>query len=82
MSLGELAVPERVTGSNSVLRKLQRGEIAKVFLSKEADAAHLKEIVEEASRLGVPIEWAEDSLQLGRACAVQRRTAAAALLKK
>jgi len=80
--LNELASPRRIAGINSVLRKLNSGEAIKVFLSEEADRRLLSEILAEAEKRGVPIEWAETSLQLGRACAVTRKTAAAALLKK
>ncbi|MCE5201296.1 MAG: ribosomal L7Ae/L30e/S12e/Gadd45 family protein [Synergistaceae bacterium] len=82
MPLYELATEERIAGINSVLRNLKAGCIRKVFLSKEADPALLKEITRAAEAGGVPIEWAEDSMQLGRACAIARKTAAAALLKK
>ena len=80
MPLNELASSGRVAGINAVLRKLKADEAVKVFLSKEADARLLSEILEEAKKRAVPVEWAETSLQLGRACAVTRKTAAAALL--
>ena len=82
MPLNELASSGRIAGINSVLRKLKANEAVKVFLSKEADVRLLSEILEEAKKRAVPVEWAETSLQLGRACAVTRKTAAAALLKK
>ncbi|NLX84713.1 MAG: 50S ribosomal protein L7ae [Synergistaceae bacterium] len=82
MPLNELASSRRVAGINSVLRKLKADEVSKVFLSKEADGHLLSEILEEAFKRGVLVEWTEQSLQLGRACAVTRKTAAAALLKK
>ncbi|MDD4160271.1 MAG: RNA methyltransferase substrate-binding domain-containing protein [Synergistaceae bacterium] len=82
MPLNELASTRRTAGLNSVMRKLRANEISKVFISKETDAHLAAEILEEASKQGVPVEWAETSLQLGRACAVTRRTSAAALLKK
>ena len=82
MPLNELASSKRVAGINSVLRKLKADEVRKVFLSKEADGRLVSEILTEALKRGVIVEWAEQSLQLGRACAVTRKTAAAALLKK
>lgn len=80
--LSELAASERIAGINSVLRNLRAGRVKKVFLSKEADPGLLKEIIDAAEAGGVPIEWAEESIQVGRACAVARKTAAAALLKR
>ena len=82
MSLSELASADRTAGVNSVLRGLKAGRAAKVFLAEDADAELLREVRELAEKLGVPVEWTGDSQQLGRACAVTRKTAAAALLKK
>ena len=82
MPLNELASENRITGCNSVLRLLKADKVAKLFLSKEAEIIVLKEIINIAENNGVPIEWAEKSLQLGRACAITRKTAAAALIKK
>lgn len=82
MPLNELASTRRIAGVNSVLRKLKANEASKIFVSEEADANLIAEILTEAAKRGVPVEWAETSLQLGRACAVTRKTAAAALLKK
>lgn len=80
--LNELATDRRVAGINSVRAALKAGKALKIFLSKEADTSLLSELVGEAERAGVPVEWVEQSLQLGRACAVPRKTAAAAILKK
>ncbi len=82
MSLSELSSPKRVAGISAVLRSLKTCNAEKIFLSKEADVKLLAEIIKAADETNVPIEWAEESQQLGRACAIQRKTAAAALLKK
>ncbi|MEG1798543.1 MAG: ribosomal L7Ae/L30e/S12e/Gadd45 family protein [Synergistaceae bacterium] len=82
MSLSELSSPKRAAGISAVLRSLKTCNAEKVFLSKEADIKLLAEIIKAADETNVPIEWAEESQQLGRACAIQRNTAAAALLKK
>lgn len=82
MPLNELAATERIAGVNSVLRKLRSGCVHKVFVAKDADAHLTRDIVIMAEAASVPVEWVEESLKLGRACAVSRKTAAAALLKK
>lgn len=82
MPLNELVAEGRVAGINSVMAGLRAGKALKIFLSREADESLLKGIVQEAESAGVPVEWTEQSLQLGRACAVARKTAAAAILKK
>ena len=80
--LSELAAPERIAGVNSVTRKLKAGSVGKIFLAKDADPHLLQKLIELADRCGTAIEWVDESKQLGRACAVMRKTAAAALLKK
>ena len=82
MPLNELASSRRIAGINSVIRKLKADEAIKVFVSAEADVQLIAEILTESAKREVPVEWAETSLQLGRACALTRKTAAAALLKK
>ena len=82
MPLSELAAAGRVAGIHSVFAALKAGKALKVFLSKEADMSLLMGIMHEAERQKTPVEWAEESQQLGRACAVPRPAAAAAILKK
>lgn len=81
MPLNELSTDRRVAGINSVQAALRAGNVLKIFLSKEAKPSLLTGIMSEAESSGVPIEWVTESLQLGRACAVPRKTAAAAILK-
>ncbi|MDO4987962.1 MAG: ribosomal L7Ae/L30e/S12e/Gadd45 family protein [Synergistes sp.] len=81
MPLSELAERRRCAGANSVMRKAAAGEAEKIFIAKDIDAKLMSEL-RRAAELGmIPVEYAEDSQQLGRACAVPRKTAAAALLK-
>ncbi|MDO5114692.1 MAG: ribosomal L7Ae/L30e/S12e/Gadd45 family protein [Synergistaceae bacterium] len=82
MPLNELAESPRTAGLNSVLRKIARGEAAKIFLADDADEKVTGKIKEAAAENNIPIETAESSVQLGRACAVTRKTAVAAVLKK
>ncbi|MDO5563097.1 MAG: 50S ribosomal protein L7ae [Synergistaceae bacterium] len=81
MPLQELATEARIAGRNAVLRKLKAGGLAKIFLSEEADVKFANEILRGAERASVPVEMVAQSLQLGRACALSRKTAVAALLK-
>lgn len=81
MPLRELAEGSRVVGANAVLRKLKANMTKKIFISDDADKAVTDEIVRIASDMHVPVERVENSKQLGRACALEIKTAAAALLK-
>lgn len=82
MPLGELATNRRIAGINSVQAALRTENVLKIFLSQEAEQSLLWDVVREAERLGVPMEWVGGSLQLGRACAMSRKTAVAAILKR
>lgn len=80
--LDELATERRIAGMNSVLRSLEADLVEKVFLSREADRSLTDQVMQAAGSKEIPVEWAEHSVQLGRACAVSRKTAVAAILKK
>ena len=79
MSLSELAVSNRVVGIKAVLRALRQKRALKVFLARDADQSMLKEITAEAGGALVEIEWIDEGLSIGRACAIERKAAAAAL---
>ncbi len=82
MPLIELSTSPRTTGFNSVLRSAKRGEVIKIFLAKDADEKLAGEVRKIAAEADTPIEAAEDSVKLGRACVVSHKTAVAAILKK
>ena len=82
MPLNELASSPRCAGLNSVLRKIGREEAMKVFLAKDADEKLAAKVRAASQERNIPVESAEDSQQLGRACALTRKTAVAAILKK
>lgn len=82
MPLCELASSSRSAGTASVLRKLARNEVLKVFIAEDADVKLKAKIKAAAEEKNVSVEYAEDSQKLGRACALSRKTAAAAILKK
>lgn len=82
MPLNELASSSRCAGLNSVLRKVSRGEAEKVFLAADADEKLKAAVLNATKEKNVPVETAGDSKQLGRACALTRKTAVAAILKK
>ena len=81
MPLKELASSPRCAGQNSVLRNIARGEALKVFLAADADEKLALRIRAASNERNIPVETAADSQQLGRACALTRKTAVAAILK-
>ena len=82
MPLCELAASPRCAGLNSVLRHVGRDEDVKIFIGDVADAKILAKVQVAFKEKEIPVERAEDSQQLGRACALTRKTAVAAILKE
>lgn len=82
MPLCELAASPRCAGLNSVLRHVGRDEAVKIFIAADADEKLLSKVKDALKEKEIPVETAEDSQQLGRACALTRKTAVAAILKE
>ena len=82
MPLNELSSSPRTVGFNSVMRSLKRGEVIKIFLADDADEKIAGEVRKISAETNTPVEVAEDSVKLGRACVVSHKTAVAAILKK
>ena len=82
MPLNELSSSLRTAGFNSVMRSLKRGEVIKIFLADDADEKIAGEVRKISAETNTPVEVAEDSVKLGRACVVSHKTAVAAILKK
>lgn len=81
MPLGDLATLRCVVGARQVYKKLLAGELEKVFLARDADPSLVQPILIEAQRQSLMVEWADSMRLLGRACAIQRKTAAAGIRK-
>ncbi len=82
MPLNELASERRVVGIRQVLRKIQEGQLEKLFLARDASQDRVKELLDEAERRGLTVEWCESMEFLGRACAISRKAAAAGLARE
>ena len=82
MPLNELSSSPRTAGFNSVMRSLKRGEVIKIFLADDAAEKLAGEVRRASLETQTPVEIAEDSVKLGRACVVSHKTAVAAILKK
>ncbi|HOP87399.1 MAG TPA: ribosomal L7Ae/L30e/S12e/Gadd45 family protein [Acetomicrobium flavidum] len=81
MPLQELIEGDRVVGAKSVLRRILRSEIEKVFIARDADAEVSEPVLREAEIRKIPVEWVDSSKVLGRACVIERPAAVAGLLK-
>ena len=79
MPLNELASALRVAGFNSVKRELYEKKLQKLFVAKDTELCEVSELIAEAEKQGIEIEFAESCIYLGRACAISRPAAVAGL---
>ncbi|MFA0888886.1 MAG: ribosomal L7Ae/L30e/S12e/Gadd45 family protein [Synergistales bacterium] len=82
MPLSELASGRRVVGVRQVLRKIKMGQLEKLFLARDVAEERVMELLEEAQRQNVAVEWCESMEMLGRAGAISRKATAAGLIKE
>lgn len=71
----------RVVGTKQLLRALDEGRIARAFVAKDADLLLTKRVVDRCFERNIPCTQAESMEQLGRACGIDVKAAAAGLLK-
>ncbi len=77
-----LSQPEkRVVGTHQVLRALEGGLAAHVFLGKDADGFIYHRINGLCEEKGVPVTVVDSMAELGRLCQVNVKAASAAVLK-
>lgn len=72
---------KRVAGVKQVLRALNDGRAAKVYLGKDADGFLYHRVNALCEEKRVPVTVVDSMQQLGKLCAVSVKTAAAAVLK-
>lgn len=82
MAIRELAEGKRFIGLSQVRRELLKGNVEKLFIAEDADEQLLFEVKSLASSKGIEIEKARTMIELGRACAISRGAAIAALQRK
>jgi large subunit ribosomal protein L7A len=70
----------RVVGAKQTLKKLKAGQVTAVYVAKDAEPAVVGEVVRLAETLNVPVHYADDMAELGRACGIQVGAACAGKL--
>ena len=73
--------PRRVVGTKQVLRALEKGEAANIFVAEDADEFIYRRIRSAAEEAKVPAIVVPTMAELGKACRVEVGTAAAAILR-
>lgn len=72
---------KRVVGTKQVLRAIENGTAARVYLGKDADGFIYHRINALCEERRVPLTVVDSMRELGKLCAVAVKTAAAAALK-
>ena len=71
--------PRKVAGAKQVLRAMEEGMVKHVFIAADADIFVTRPIYDACREKGIPYEEVPSMKQLGEACGVQVRAAAAAI---
>lgn len=71
----------RVVGTKQLLRALEGGKVAQVFVAEDADEFIYRRVRTAAEAGRVPVTVVKTMAQLGQACHIDVGTAAAGLLR-
>ena len=71
----------RVVGTKQLLRALDEGKVARAFVARDADLLLTKRVVDRCFERNIPCTQVDAMEQLGRACGIDVKAAAAGLLK-
>ena len=71
----------RVVGTKQLLRALDEGKIAHAFVARDADLLLTKRVVDRCYDMNIPCTQVDTMAELGRACAIDVKAAAAGLYK-
>ena len=81
MHEGLADVDRRVVGTKQLLRALDEGKIARAFVAKDADLLLTKRVVDRCFEKNIPCTQVDTMEQLGRACGIDVKAAAAGLFR-
>ena len=70
----------KVIGTKQVLRALAEGRVSVVYLAADADSALRQKVLEASAQAGAPVCEVPTMAELGKACSIAVKTAAAALI--
>ena len=79
--LEKLDDARKVVGSRRLLKALAAGEIERVYLADDADMFIRTQVQEACEKAGVKLTIVPEMSELGKACGVDVKTAAAGLRK-
>jgi large subunit ribosomal protein L7A len=64
------------------LSQIKQGNVTAVFIAKDVEESLAKKIISQCENTNIEIRYAESMKLLGKACAISRGAACAAILKK
>ena len=79
--LEKLQNAQKVVGTRRLLRAIEADEIAEAYIGADADLFIVRQVREACSKAGVRLTEAPSMKELGQACGVEVRTAAAGIRK-
>lgn len=71
-----------LVGTRQTVKAVKAEKAKSVYLAKDADAHIRKEVETACKNHGVEVIYVNSMTELGAACGIERKTAAAALLKE
>ena len=77
----ELNTAKKVVGVKQLTKALRRGEVACVYLAKNADPMLTDPVEKLAGENCIPVKWVPTMRELGAACGISVGAAAAGKLK-
>ena len=78
--LSELKTSRKLVGMKQIRRALQEGKVQKVFLAADADPALTEPLAAQCEALGIPVCPVPSMVELGAACEIDVKAAAAAIV--
>lgn len=75
------AAASKAVGTKAVLRALNAGQAACVFVASDIDTFLYQKVTRACAEANVPVSRVESNRELGRACGLKIGCAAAAVLK-
>ena len=71
----------KVIGTRRLVRAVQAGEVAEVYLASDADLFIVRQVRQACNEAGVRMVEVDSMKQLGEACGVEVKTASAGIRK-
>ncbi|HZK25884.1 MAG TPA: ribosomal L7Ae/L30e/S12e/Gadd45 family protein [Oscillospiraceae bacterium] len=72
---------QTVTGTKQTIKAVNSGQAENVYLARDADERVVQPIITACSANNVPVSYVESMAELGKACQIKVKAAAAAILR-